>query len=220
MTLPTSAPITLSQIQSEFSAANLSAASTAAGLDPLPTSMLDFLGLPLPTAYLDPSGYYYSSTRNAINDPAGAQAFVEIHFRTDGRLEIDQGTNEYVSTPFINGGQWLSTSPGTVSTTVAQGWDIELTKISGPPDGFDDTLLPNGGYRAINSDGTAWGTRYQLGSSIHGRLLIVTVNSSLGPVYWDETLIFTASIYLHGTNTLVASSTFELYVQVSTGAEA
>lgn len=44
MPLPASPPITLSAIQTEFSAANLAAASTAAGLDPLPTSMLDFLG--------------------------------------------------------------------------------------------------------------------------------------------------------------------------------
>jgi len=37
-------PITLLDIQNEFSAGSLAAASTAAGLDPLPTSMLDFLG--------------------------------------------------------------------------------------------------------------------------------------------------------------------------------
>ena len=45
MALPNPAPITLSAIQTEFSAGSLTAASTAAGLDPLPTSMLDFLGL-------------------------------------------------------------------------------------------------------------------------------------------------------------------------------
>ena len=43
--LTNTAPITLLQIQNEFSAGSLAAASTAAGLDPLPTSMLDFLGL-------------------------------------------------------------------------------------------------------------------------------------------------------------------------------
>jgi len=40
----TGPPITLSAIQTEFSAGSLTAASTAAGLDPLPTSMLDFIG--------------------------------------------------------------------------------------------------------------------------------------------------------------------------------
>ena len=45
MALTSSTPINLLAIQSEFSAGSLSAASTAAGLNPLPTSMLDFLGL-------------------------------------------------------------------------------------------------------------------------------------------------------------------------------
>ena len=64
MPLPASAPITLSAIQTEFSAANLAAASTAAGLDPLPTSMLDFLGLsaytPNTETYVTPGTYYFT----------------------------------------------------------------------------------------------------------------------------------------------------------------
>jgi len=64
MPLPSSAPITLTQIQTEFSAANLAAASTAAGLDPLPTSMLDFLGLsaytPQTETYVTPGSYYFT----------------------------------------------------------------------------------------------------------------------------------------------------------------
>jgi len=68
MPLPGSPPITLSQIQSEFSAANLQAASTAAGLDPLPTSMLDFLGLSAYTkqtyTYLTPGTYYLTIPAN------------------------------------------------------------------------------------------------------------------------------------------------------------
>ena len=64
MPLPASAPITLSAIQTEFSAANLAAASTAAGLDPLPTSMLDFLGLsaytPQTETYVTPGTYYFT----------------------------------------------------------------------------------------------------------------------------------------------------------------
>jgi len=68
MPLPSSPPITLSQIQSEFSAANLQAASTAAGLDPLPTSMLDFLGLSAYTmqtyTYLTPGTYYFTVPAN------------------------------------------------------------------------------------------------------------------------------------------------------------
>jgi len=217
MALPTSAPITLQQIQSEYSVSGLVNASTAAGLNPLPTAMLDFLGKSSASAYLD-SSYYLPSTRYGINDPGGVQAFVQVYFLTDGRLQITQGTNESVAVPYIQGGQWLSTSPGTVSTSVAQGWDIELTKVSGPVDGFSDSLLPGGGYWSITSDGTAWGTRYQLGSSIHGRLLLVTVSGET--TLKTATVIFTANIYLHGTNTLVASSTFELYVEASTGAEA
>lgn len=64
MPLPASAPITLSAIQTEFSAADLAAASTAAGLDPLPTSMLDFLGLsaytPQTETYTTPGTYYFT----------------------------------------------------------------------------------------------------------------------------------------------------------------
>ena len=41
----TGPPITLTAIQTEFSTSGLVASSTAAGLDPLPTSMLDFIGL-------------------------------------------------------------------------------------------------------------------------------------------------------------------------------
>jgi hypothetical protein len=44
MTLPVSGNITLQQIQTEFGTSGLIASSTAAGLDPLPTSMRDFLG--------------------------------------------------------------------------------------------------------------------------------------------------------------------------------
>ena len=70
MPLPASAPILLKTsgastgIQDEFSAANLAAASTAAGLDPLPTSMLDFLGksayTPQTETYVTPGTYYFT----------------------------------------------------------------------------------------------------------------------------------------------------------------
>ena len=51
MALPASAPITLSAIQTEYSVGSLTAASTPAGLDPLPTAMLDFLGKSSATLY-------------------------------------------------------------------------------------------------------------------------------------------------------------------------
>jgi hypothetical protein len=97
---------------------------------------------------------------------------------------------------------------------VAQGWDLELTKVSGPPDGIFTNNLPSGGYREVTSNGTAFGTRTQLGNYDLLRFLLVTIAPN-GPYMWDETLIFTAKIYLHGTNTLVAQGTFELYVKVS-----
>jgi hypothetical protein len=219
MALPSSAPITLSAIQSETGTANLAAASSAAGLHPLPTSMLDFLGWTSAAAYLDPGGTNLISTYND-QGISFVQAFIQVEFLTDGRLRLTQGNNSEIASPFINGGQWLTTSPGTVSQAVAQGWDIELVKVSGPADGVDDSYLPNGGYRSINSQGTNWSTRIQLGNYDVGRYLLITVSGSGNPVYWDETLIFNANIYLHGTNTLVASSTFNLYVEASTLAEA
>ena len=214
MPLPSSGPITLQQIQSEYSVSGLQAASTAAGLNPLPTAMRDFMGLSAASAYLDPGGYYFDSIYND-QDASIIQAFIAIEFLADGRLQITQGNNSVTATPYINGGQWLSTSPGTVSNSVAQGWDLELTKVSGPPDGVFTTNLVFGGYREITSTGTAFGARTQLGVSNEGRYLLVTIATSGNPYMWDETLIFTASIYLHGTNTLVASATFELYVQAS-----
>lgn len=212
MALPTSAPITLLQIQSEFSAGSLAGASTAAGLDPLPTSMLDFLGLSSASAYLD--SVYLNSVYDD-QDASIVQAFCTVEFLSDGRLELTEGNNSGFAVPYINGGQWLSSSPGTVSTTVAQGWDIEFTKISGPPDGIFTTNLPFGGYREITSVGTAWGVRTQLGSTEPGRYLLVTIATSGNPYMWDEQLKFTANIYLHGTNTLVATGYFELYAQTS-----
>jgi hypothetical protein len=155
---------------------------------------------------------------NSVYDDQDAsivQAFCTVEFLSDGRLELTEGDNSGFAVPYINGGQWLSTSPGTVSTTVAQGWDIEFTKISGPPDGIFTTNLPFGGYREITSVGTDWGTRYQLGSTEPGRYLLVTIATSGNPYMWDEQLKFTANIYLHGTNTLVATGYFELYAQAS-----
>jgi hypothetical protein len=212
MTLPSSGAITLQQIQSEYSTSGLAASSTAAGLDPLPTSMRDFMGLSSASAYLD------SVYLNSVHDDQDAsivQAFCAVEFLSDGRLELTEGDNSGFAVPYINGGQWLSTSPGTVSTTVAQGWDIEFTKISGPPDGIFTTNLPFGGYREITSVGIAWGVRTQLGSTEPGRYLLVTIAPSGNPYMWDERLEFTASIYLHGTNTLVATGYFELYAQAS-----
>jgi len=212
MTLPSSGAITLQQIQSEYGTSGLAASSTAAGLDPLPTSMRDFMGLSSASAYLD------SVYLNSVHDDQDAsivQAFCTVEFLSDGRLELTEGDNSGFAVPYINGGQWLTTSPGTVSTTVAQGWDIEFTKIAGPPDGIFTTNLPFGGYREITSVGTAWGVRTQLGSTVPARYLLVTIAPSGNPYMWDERLEFTANIYLHGTNTLVATGYFELYAQAS-----
>lgn len=220
MALPTSGNITLLQIQNEFGTSGLAASAVAgipgtslSGTNLIPDrSMRDFMGLSSASAYLD--SYYYWDSMRDNQDESIIQAFVIIEFLTDGRLQITQGTNESFAVPFINGGQWLSTSPGTVSYSVAQGWDIEFTKVSGPPDGIFTYNLQSGGYREVTSNGTAFGVRTQLGSTTPARNLLVTIAPN-GPYMWDETLIFTASIYLHGTNTLVAQGTFELYVKVS-----
>ena len=50
MALPLTGNITLLDIQNEFGQGSLAAASTPAGLDPLPTSMRDFMGLSAVTA--------------------------------------------------------------------------------------------------------------------------------------------------------------------------
>ena len=67
-TLPASGNITLVEILNEFSVASLTAASTAAGLDPLPTSMTDFYGKSAFTANLQ---VYTTVGTNNLTIPSG-----------------------------------------------------------------------------------------------------------------------------------------------------
>ena len=79
MALTSSPPINLLAIQSEFSSGSLSAASTAAGLNPLPTSMLDFLGLGsyTPQLRVDSSTAFTDTT---FTVPAGTPAGTTYYY--------------------------------------------------------------------------------------------------------------------------------------------
>ena len=90
MPLTGSPPITLSDIQSEFSAASLSAASTSAGLDPLPTSMLDFLGLSACSVSVSSQ----SITNTGAFGFSQASATAEITVSSDGTLYWSDVKNE------------------------------------------------------------------------------------------------------------------------------
>lgn len=105
MPLPASPPIYLKTvgastgIQDEFSAANLAAASTAAGLDPLPTSMLDFLGKsqPVSLSSIDLAKFtHLVALPNAIIPDCNIFIYFEtngnIYTRTGQGYDEDQGS--------------------------------------------------------------------------------------------------------------------------------
>jgi hypothetical protein len=125
---------------------------------------------------------------------------------TTGTLRTIIGDNSAPETRSIVSGQWLTTSPTAVSTTTAGLFDIELTPSSATL-AIDGTTVTLGGDRTTQSTGTSWNTRLQLGTQEVYRYLFVEANSPLGGTFnQNATAYFTATIYLHGTNTVQTST--------------
>jgi hypothetical protein len=138
------------------------------------------------------------------------QAWSEVAFLTTGTSRVTIGDNSAPQTRSILPGEWLTTSPAAVSTPTAGLFDIELTPSSATL-AIDGTTVALGGDRTTQSTGTSWNTRLQLGTQEVYRYLFVEVNSSLGgAVNHNATAYFTATIYLHGTNTVQTSSQITL----------
>jgi hypothetical protein len=169
----------------------------------LVVTIADSSGTPNPPALTDPS---IESNYDAGLGATFAQAWTEIRFMTTGTLRTIIGDNSAPETRSIVSGQWLTTSPTAVSTTTAGLYDIELTPSSATL-AIDGTTVTLGGDRTTQSTGTSWNTRLQLGTQEVYRYLFVEANSPLGGTFnQNATAYFTATIYLHGTNTVQTST--------------
>jgi len=95
-------PITLQDIQNEYGTSGIVASSTPAGLDPLPTAMLDFLGRSATTISL--SSLPNPLTGFDLYDPYNNNAVQNyVNFNPDGTFQ-GAGHNQ----PSFYTGNWLS----------------------------------------------------------------------------------------------------------------
>ena len=180
MALTSYAPITLSAIQSEFSAGSLASASTAAGLDPLPTSMLDFLGL---SAYVIsladiPNQYAYG----LYDDYDGGQSIdVFVGFLPNGTW--------YASGPNSSGNWYSPTTPG----IGAYFW-IRFTQTSW---GYNQgsSASPSTGWLNLASYGDSLNQPYMNASTRFGglRTAVYTIEISTDP--WGNNIVATRTGY-------------------------
>jgi hypothetical protein len=168
-----------------------------------------------PSATAALSDPFIESNYNAGLGATSMQAWSEVAFLTTGTLRQLTGDNGALQTYSIISGQWLTTSPTAVSTTTAGLFDIELapTAATLAIDGDNTTSAgPSGTTIRTYSTGSSWNTRLQLGVDNIFRYLLVEYNDGDpgGNVNHNETAYFTATIYLHGTNTVQTSSAITL----------
>lgn len=157
---------------------------------------------------------YIDSNYNAGLEATFIQAYTQLAFLTTGTSRTAIGNSGTPETRSILPGEWLTTSPTAVSTTTAGLFDIELTPSSATLaiDG-DNTVF---GARTY-STGSSWNTRIQLGNDEVFRYLLVDIENDLGgSASHDATAIFTATIYLHGTNTVQTSTAITMYSRAGT----
>jgi hypothetical protein len=175
-----------------------------------PTAKLPFPGIGLEIDYGNPLGNY-------------AQGWNILEFTPDGRMRTEEGTNAAIAYPANVNGSWLTSSPAGTSTSTAGLYDIELTPSAATlsEDGLRVTTVSGDQISSALSTGTAWNTRLQLGEAYLGRALYCDADASAtvggGTVYRIENVDFTATIYLHATNTVVTSTQVSFYVQVYSG---
>lgn len=223
MPLPSSGPITLQQIQSEFSAGSLAAASTPAGLDPLPTSMRDFMGLTNYTFSVNVPSIDVYWEYNDVNVGFLAQSFAQIEFNSNGVLGYVEGDNQtYYPWTYLTDA-WIDSVPnGGNRASVAANYDFEWEFVSG--DTFNNrTSYASGEVELIKTHQIypAFGTRVNLGSNapILVRMIEIENNggNNFGPMSTE--IYLRSKIYSAGTNNLVSNVLHHVYLSVRQGAE-
>ena len=223
MPLPNPAPITLQQIQSEYGTSGLVASSTAAGLDPLPTSMLDFLGLSNYVLSLNVTAVDINWDYNNINVDFLAQSFGQIEFGSNGVLGFVEGDNQtYYPWTYLTD-SWIDSTPnGGNRASIAANYDFEWEFVSG--DVFNKTESYSSGDVDViwtHQIGPAFGTRVNLGSNspVLVRMIEIENNggNNIGP--FSSEIYLRSKIYSAGTNTLVSNVLHHVYLQVRQGAE-
>ena len=155
----------------------------------------------------------------ASNGGGNVQTWNELVFETDGRMTTEEGTNSAPGIAYNVSGSWLTSSPAGTSTSTAMLYDIELTPSAHALaiDGIRYSSGFGGNSRETWSTGTAWNTRIQLGTQTVGRFLSAESIGNGNTYQVTEYLNFTATIYLHGTNSVVASAPMSFYVDSTDG---
>jgi hypothetical protein len=223
MTLPSSGPITLQQIQSEYGTSGLAASSTAAGLDPLPTAMRDFMGL---------TNYTFSVNVPAIdidwyyNDPSVAfiaQSFGQISFGDNGVLSYVYGDNSQFY-PWTNlTDSWIDSVPnGGNRASVAGNYDFEWEFVSG--DTTNGSFTYAGGDVVVDYThqiSPAFGTRVNMGSNAPGLVRMIEFNNYGGNIFgpMDSEIYLRSKIYSAGTNNLISNVLHHVKLTLRQGAE-
>lgn len=223
MTLPASAPITLQQIQTEYGTSGLRASSTAAGLDPLPTSMLDFLG----KSAVNSTPVSLSSF-NLVDSTGGTSAgynTTALIFDNNGTIYCNSQmegnyipTSYYVPAGYYAPSAWL-TSNVAITSAMCAAYDIQFDEVSFSSSGRPIHALTYGsGGRQYGSGGT--GVRLNLGTARYFQVnAAATQFATTSPSWGDWTSIVTVDvkIYLTGTNTLKSSNRISLEVYIPPG---
>ena len=175
MALPASGDITLVQILTEFSVASLTAASTAAGLDPLPTSMTDFYGKSAFTANLQ--AYTTVGTTN-VTVPAGCTA---IEFMVlggggaGGGIDTGSGANAGYHCGGGGGGGGMYVSSN-LAVTAGQTITLVVGAAGSAGTGGDPNLWTHG----LDSSLTYGGTSYVGGGGRRGYFAVKAGNTGDG----------------------------------------
>jgi hypothetical protein len=224
MTLPSSAPITLQQIQSEYGVSGLVNASTAAGLNPLPTAMLDFLGL---TNYVFsvnvPPISLYNNFSNNGETGFITQSFGQIFFGDNGVLSYVSGDNSvnYPITQLTD--SWIDSVPnGGNRASVAANYDFEWEFVSG--DTTNGSFTYAGGDVVVDYThqiSPAFGTRVNLGSNAPILVRMIEFNNYGGNVFGpqDSEIYLRSKIYSAGTNNLISNVLHHVKLTLRQGSE-
>ena len=164
-----------------------------------------------------PSTLSLSST---LNSQGGfVSTWNELVFWPDGRMTQEEGNSSIQSIAYNSNHSWLTSSEAGTSTSTSIKYDIELTPSTHTLgiDGIRYSSLFGGQTRETFSTGTAWNTRLQLGLDTIGRFLSAESNGSGVTYEVTEYINFTATIYLHATNTVVTSTQVSFYVDSTDG---
>jgi hypothetical protein len=223
MPLPPSGPITLLAIQQEFARASLAAASTPAGLDPLPTSMRDFMGLTnyafsVNVPVIDIDWFYNQEPISFI-----AQSFGQISFGDNGVLSYVYGDNDQFYPITFLTDSWIDSVPNGGNRASAAGlYDFEWEFVSG------DTT--NGSFTYSSGDvvvdythqiSPPFGTRVNMGTNAAQLVRMVEINNYGGNVFgpMDSEIYLRSKIYSAGTNNLVSNVLHHVKLTVRQGEE-